>query len=397
LVPGTVFVHEHRDGDISMCDESQNRIPRRVAPCRAFTIVELLVVVSIIALLVGILLPALGKARDNAKLTVSKGNLRQLGEATATYAAEWNDHQVSMTIDNMAGYGDGISDALANYNASGAGGDDGEHFWIMAGWGAGGSFWGWPPWDTYAGMYMPLNFDGSFAYFGWCRIPNAKPLSNYLTGRFYDPVYWAPKDVVPLAYLDQCFSSPFEADGNCYQNPGGDGSDGDGNVIWSTYCWSPAALMSPDVFRNEEAGGFQDPFMDGFDASLRVPQMSQARYSDLKTQMLEHHWLQNKRVDCNPAFQGANYQGCEPFYFNHGYESVPMTLFYDGHVEGLGTQEAMSADSRHNGQMGYGLWSRDTPWGANGYLISDGWDFLTETSFHMLTTDGILGRDTISN
>jgi len=58
---------------------------------RGFTLIELLVVVAIIALLIAILLPSLGKARENARKTVCGTQLKGQGSSFAIYAAEWGD------------------------------------------------------------------------------------------------------------------------------------------------------------------------------------------------------------------------------------------------------------------------------------------------------------------
>ena len=66
--------------------------PRRRATSRAgFTLVELLVVIGIIAVLMSLLLPTLGKARESAKRAACLSNLRQVHQAFHLYALSSRD------------------------------------------------------------------------------------------------------------------------------------------------------------------------------------------------------------------------------------------------------------------------------------------------------------------
>jgi type II secretory pathway pseudopilin PulG len=364
-------------------------------PTRAFTIVELLVVVSIIALLVGILLPAIGKAREQAQLTRSQGNLKQMSSAAVTYQAEFKDRQFTLCNDNLQQYapnGD-TNTAVGNFFAQ----NGYEHPGIILGLHAAGAIYGyWCPPGPGGGCPIgitPIEWNTKFGAF---RLLQARQFSRYMNGRFYDPVYYAPKDTAVMASVE----SLVEQAGEFIPGP----------IKWTSYIYSPAAMFNPDVLSRDKSTNKYYKNEWSLPAGFRSPSASQATYPDLKTQIIEHHWLQGpRRKLCNPTFAGGPYDGCQPYFFNGSIESTPQCTFFDGHIGSISVLEATDACFRLDKQVSggsrtAGTWSIDTPLEGEYADNSDGGYYMGQgtggfdwaaTSFHALTRDGIKGRDTL--
>lgn len=81
----------------------------------AFTLIELLVVIVVIAVLVGMLIPAISMVQSSARSTKCLSNLRQQGLAFTAYAQEYNDAVPPIKLPNMHNDGRHWYNLLAPY------------------------------------------------------------------------------------------------------------------------------------------------------------------------------------------------------------------------------------------------------------------------------------------
>jgi hypothetical protein len=351
--------------------------PLHRAASRGVTLPEVLVACGCVLVLCAAAPVLLDDGKDRAMVAQSVSNLKNLASANETYAGDWGDRQWTAIRDDAGAVAGDCGRYIAEIGCPPQ---------LILGWDTAGMMWGYflgnggkcaasgfpGSCDAWA-AYVPIAFDGEHAGFGAFRLPNAKLFHDYVNGRFYDPTFYAPKDAKPreriAAYL--AAADEFRFDGTAFE--------------LSSYCFSPAAMYDTKVLA---AAGFTDP--KTFQTAYRSPPVSRCKYPALKTRMIEHNWLQNApTIDANPGFVG----NATPWFFSHGVESAPVSLFFDGHIEVIGMARAMADDARMKDAK---LWSRATPLGAAGYFGAQAFDRFVETGFHVLTADGIEGRDIVS-
>lgn len=107
---------------LSFCCLARSREEGHAPQSVRFTLIELLVVIAIIALLAGILLPTLVKAKEKGRRTECIGKMKQMGVATALYT---DDYENWLPAISTGRYPDVLlfSDLLDQYL-------QGEYFWI---------------------------------------------------------------------------------------------------------------------------------------------------------------------------------------------------------------------------------------------------------------------------
>lgn len=140
---------------------------------RAFTLIELLVVIAIIAVLIALLLPAVQQAREAARRSQCKNNLKQLGLACHNYADVFNQFP-------------------QNYDSCWfAAGENGPTSWLVAAL----------PYIDQAPLYNQYNFNDTGGNIGTAVGPGG--VTNRALRRTVIPAFLCPSNPQPQVRLNQ--------------------------------------------------------------------------------------------------------------------------------------------------------------------------------------------------
>ncbi len=337
---------------------------------RGFTLIELLVVIAIIALLLGILIPALGKARYSAQAVKSKANLRSLGQVQFLYAGEFKDSFINP------------------FNVTRVGGGIGAPGWASARKpGLNGRYEFTGPGQWYSEMYA---FHWYSLVGGWMN-----------EGDYASEIQFAPADKVIISR----FADLLNEDSGFNLNTG----------IWdSSYVLSPTIWFSPK--RYEENTRPNCVRLSGPASMAKRNKVSDTRYPANKVIVWERFdWSQNERTatipnPVNPDLPGINF-GAEnhPPQWNNP-AANPAVLTADGSVIATKIADIQSMASDPNPRVAREFTPTDfwdipaslldnygmgDDWFEVGLFQTDGFGQGKYPAYFWATRDGIKGRDIV--
>lgn len=343
---------------------------------KAFTLIELLVVVGIIAILVGILIPALGRAQTSARLVKSQANLRSLAQIQEVYTGEYRDSlMVPFEIEKF----------IANGNGGGTFG---------AGWGRVrkvGTNIGIEFPDGQGGNNTP--FYSEFYAFHWYSV-----IGGWLNmGDYASEVQFAPADRVIIQRMQDLQDDP----------PRGWTLD---TGFWDgSYILSPTIWFSPNRYReNQRPNAIRN---DAIRSMAKRNKISSVAFPSQKVMMWERFdWTKKRR---NASYLNPSIGIDQPVQFGeerfppqwNNIEAEPSVATADGSVSRVKISDIFDAMRDDNERVARSFSPTDE-WDAKYTTLrfysmhEDGFEIGDERTgmgkypaFFWATRDGIQGRD----
>ena len=155
-----------------------NRLGRRSGQCSAFSLLELLIVVAIIAALIGIVLPALGSARREGRGAACGARLRELGRGFVMYANDYDGRAMPLSYWSFEIIGAGPSIFWWGTNESGRVNHERGFLWPYLQSELGGrTVFECPeqPWGSYQPQGAARQVTSTYGYNGYYLSPEHTP------------------------------------------------------------------------------------------------------------------------------------------------------------------------------------------------------------------------------